>query len=165
MRAFGGPSCNGFDAFCPYYIDNTVLPIELEIFEGDNQDEYNYLYWVTASETDNDHFTVETSRDTEFWEYVETIEGSGTVSTPTAYEYKDYNYIDGVNYYRLVQTDYDGAQTISKTIAVSSLMGPKREQPVAYDAIGRIIEHPDSYIGIIIFKYDNGSWYKITRLK
>ena len=49
----GGPSCTGFDSFCPYYIDNTaILPIELTEFSGD----CNSLRWRTSTEINNDYF-------------------------------------------------------------------------------------------------------------
>lgn len=42
---------------------NTYLPIELLTFEGYNKNENNILTWSTASENDNDYFTLERSED------------------------------------------------------------------------------------------------------
>lgn len=142
-----------------------TLPIELEDFTGSNKGSYNHLYWVTATETNNSHFVVERSRGGQYWEYLTTIAGSGTVNTPSFYEYNDYDYIDGVNYYRLIQIDYNSEADTSKIISISTQPKPIIEKPVAYDTIGRIIPDPDNYIGVIIYKYKNGFWYKVTRLR
>lgn len=162
---WGGGGCTGFSDFCPYYFNNTVLPVELEDFTGSNKGSYNHLYWVTATEINNSHFIVERSRGGQYWEYLTTIAGSGTVNTPSFYEYNDYDYIDGVNYYRLIQIDYNSEADTSKIISISTQPKPVIEKPIAYDTIGRIIPDPENYIGVIIYKYKNGFWYKVTRLR
>jgi hypothetical protein len=64
--------------------------------------------WATASELDNDYFTVERSgRNGEFTE-VGIVEGSGTKSSITEYAFEDVTPYQGVTYYRIKQTDYNG---------------------------------------------------------
>lgn len=160
----GGPGCIGFTDFCPYYTNNVVLPIELEIFAGRKTEDHNYIYWVTATEINNDHFTLDRSTDGINWEYLDVIPGGGNTNTPSMYEYKDYEHTDITCYYRLTQTDFDGN---TETFKIISVTGSKlnKEKPVAYDTLGRVIPDPNAYIGIIIFKYKSGFWYKVTRFK
>jgi hypothetical protein len=80
------------------------------------------------------------------------------------YNFLDYKYTDGTNYYRLTQTDFNGQ---SETFNIISIRTKDliQEKPVAYDVIGRVIKSPDSYIGIIIYRYINGFWFKRIKLE
>jgi len=120
MRAWGGPSCTGYATFCPYWIDNTALPVELEIFEGYNKGKINYINWVTATEINNDYFTLERSRDAKVWKEVANISGNGNSNTPIAYEFKDDSYNNGTNYYRLTQPDFDGKFETFEVISITT---------------------------------------------
>ena len=160
----GGPGCIGFTDFCPYFTNNTVLPIILDYFKGESIEDYNYLSWATWSETNNSYFTLEKSNDAKNWEVIDTQSGAGTSNEHNLYNYLDYEVTVGAIYYRLSQTDFDGLTEYFKIITLIS-KPLQTEKPKAYDTIGRVIEHPDSYIGIIIYKYSNGFWYKVTRLK
>ncbi len=66
------------------------------------------LTWQTLSERDNDYFTVDKSVDGITWNYLGTVDGSGTTVIPQAYYLEDLNPFYGVNYYRLKQTDFNG---------------------------------------------------------
>ncbi|PLW92632.1 MAG: hypothetical protein C0592_09740 [Marinilabiliales bacterium] len=85
------------------------LPIELaELRASCTDDQFPLIEWVTASETNNDYFTLERSTDAINWVEVTTISGAGNSTTPLYYSYTDENAPDGINYYRLIQTDFDG---------------------------------------------------------
>jgi len=160
----GGPSCTGFDDFCPYYTNDVVLPVELEIFAGQKTEEYNNIYWVTATEINNSHFTLDRSFNGVDWDYLDVIDGSGTTNTPSMYDYKDYEATSINSYYRLTQTDYNGSTKTYNMIYITGTK-PKKEIPVAYDTLGRIIKDPKQHTGIIIYKYSDGFWYKVSRVK
>lgn len=159
----GGPSCTGFDDFCPYYTNNVVLPIELEIFDGINADKYNYIHWVTATEINNDYFILKKSRDGIYWEDIATISGSGSTNTPSMYSYKDYKLYPGANYYQLTQFDYNGESETFDMISV--IVDYTKESPVPYDVLGNIIKHPNQFVGMIVYKYSDGNSYKVIKLK
>ncbi|MBR5168555.1 MAG: T9SS type A sorting domain-containing protein [Salinivirgaceae bacterium] len=96
-----------------------VMPIELVYFEAYNSGDQVYFKWQTASELNNDYFTIECSTDAEDFESLATIQGSGTTNYTVDYDYQyRLNYV-GTMYYRLKQTDYDGSSTYSKTEAVT----------------------------------------------
>jgi hypothetical protein len=96
----------------------TPLPVELLSFTGKHQTNGNLLTWVTASELNNDFFTLERSNDGINYAETAIIKGSGTTSTPTQYQYLDQTAPEGISYYKLRQTDYDGTCTWSPVIAI-----------------------------------------------
>ncbi len=85
-----------------------VLPIQLIRFAGELVDEQVALEWATASEEDNDFFTIERSADGIHFEVLDTLQGAGNSSRTLIYDYRDENPLIGNNYYRLKQTDYNG---------------------------------------------------------
>jgi len=100
----------------------TPLPIELISFDAkiiDNQ--YVQLNWQTASETNNDFFTIERSQDAENWEAIATIPGAGNSNKVLEYEAVDYEPLQGLSYYRLKQTDFNGDFSYSDIVAISDI--------------------------------------------
>lgn len=94
------------------------LPVELVSFQATQSDGIVWLTWKTASEINNDYFTVLRSTDLKAWTDVQTIKGAGTTHTSTTYTTSDDAAPNGVNYYRLKQTDLDGTFTYSKAVSV-----------------------------------------------
>lgn len=99
----------------------TPLPIELLTFKGQRQPEgHNLLTWVTATETNNDHFLIQHSIDCKNWNNVETVAGAGNSNTARHYQIPHYQPQQTLNYYRLIQIDTDGHQVISSIISVDN---------------------------------------------
>jgi hypothetical protein len=99
------------------------LPIELISFNGAIQKCSSLLNWSTASEINNNYFTVLRSDDAVHYEIIGSIDGAGNSNNPRHYAFIDEDPHPGSNYYKLSQTDYDGATTEFKPITVShSLM-------------------------------------------
>ncbi len=95
------------------------LPVSLISFDA-NQNEQNVnLEWKTATEINNDYFTLEKSSDGINFALLDTINGSGTSSTLLSYYFLDGNPLPGVSYYRLKQTDFNGQTNILKTVSVN----------------------------------------------
>jgi hypothetical protein len=86
----------------------TTLPIELISFKGYRSGEGSaVLKWSTASEINNDFFTVERSPDAVNWEVVGSVEGAGNSTEQIDYEFTDFSCPNKATYYRLKQTDFD----------------------------------------------------------
>lgn len=96
-----------------------VMPIELVYFEAYHYGGEVYFKWQTASELNNDYFTIECSADAVDFEQLATVQGSGTTDYTVDYDYNYRSNFVGTMYYRLKQTDYDGSSTYSKTVAVN----------------------------------------------
>ena len=96
----------------------TPLPVKLLSFEAVVNQSKVDLRWVTSTEINNSHFTVERSVDGKVWHEVMITQGAGN-----SYQVKEYYEIDhqpvrGVSYYRLKQTDYDGQYSYSNMVSV-----------------------------------------------
>lgn len=101
-------------------VDNSdPLPIELIKFNANCDRGSTMVTWTTASETNNDYFTVERSQDGNFFEEVGVVDGAGTTSQLNSYFLEDKYPYAGTSYYRLKQTDFDGNYDYSDMIAVS----------------------------------------------
>jgi hypothetical protein len=94
------------------------LPITLLSFKGECSREEIEIKWSTASELNNDYFTIERSKDAVNFESIGIIYGAGTSNHTNQYTFEDKQILFEVTYYRLKQTDYDGSSTYSDVIAV-----------------------------------------------
>lgn len=99
--------------------DSNPLPIELIAFSANCQNNKTEVKWTTASETNNNFFTVERSADASLFEVVKTIPGSSNSNYIISYSTTDDKPLAGTSYYRLKQTDYDGSYKYSNIISVS----------------------------------------------
>ncbi|MBP6573922.1 MAG: hypothetical protein KA230_05700 [Flavobacteriales bacterium] len=96
----------------------TSLPIELISFGARNDGPAVLLEWSTASETDNQYFTIERSTDGLSYSALLSTPGAGTSQTAIDYKAHDAEPVVGVSYYRLRQTDFDGSSAVSDAVAV-----------------------------------------------
>jgi len=123
---------------------NVVLPIELLSFTGKQNKYHNDIEWITTSEINNDYFILERSNDGENWEKIYFIHGAGNSNQNIKYDFKDYNFKNDINYYRLTQFDFDGVGRESFVISVNNNNNEKRLiKTTIYDYMGRIINERD----------------------
>jgi hypothetical protein len=85
-----------------------ALPIELIAFDAKVEEKNVRLRWSTATEINNDYFTLERSADGRNFEKIGIVRGSGNTTTRRDYDFLDESPLDGESYYRMRQTDYDG---------------------------------------------------------
>ena len=105
----------GFVDLGAYETAFSLLPVELASFQVRPYEESAaILLWRTASELNNDHFTVEHSINGLDFQSIEVLPGFGTTNIPNNYTFIDRTPSKGINYYRLKQTDYDGTTTYSE---------------------------------------------------
>lgn len=107
-------SLNPIEEFSPFTIGSlsgiNPLPIELSSFTVTKDADQALLKWITETETNNAYFTIEQSVDAVHFHEKGKITGAGTVHQKQIYDFIDSNPSDGLNYYRLSQTDFDGNQ-------------------------------------------------------
>ncbi len=94
------------------------LPVDILTFNGENDGDHNRLEWITLTEVNNDHFTLERSKDAKVFSEIAQIKGAGNSWNPLTYHRKDYDISPGVYYYRLKQTDRNGKFSYSDIVAV-----------------------------------------------
>lgn len=86
----------------------TPLPVELEDFTVTYENPAVVASWKTATELNNDHFTLERSGTDLSFADVAHVAGAGTSNIPHTYSALDTDPFEGRSYYRLKQTDFDG---------------------------------------------------------
>ncbi|MBE9468306.1 MAG: T9SS type A sorting domain-containing protein [Bacteroidetes bacterium] len=114
----------GFTSLCEYGIATTPfsLPIELINFNAQCNNNIITLSWATASEENNDYFTLEKSFDAQNFDVFTTVPAAGFSNSVLNYSADDNSFENNeyqIIYYRLKQTDYDGRFTYSDIIKVS----------------------------------------------
>ena len=154
--------------FSPFTLGSSsstnVLPIELVSFSGGKKDSRNTLNWTTASEINNAQFTIEKSYNGFDFEWVGTQEGAGNSNQIVNYSLTDYNIRETLNYYRLMQTDFDGKYVYSKTISIDNRNDYSlKEVLVKTNLLGQEVD--DFYNGIVIILYKDGSSRKMYQYK
>ncbi len=92
------------------------LPVELVRFNAECRGDFVSLEWATATESNNDFFSIEKSEDGLEWTSIGTVQGAGNSVQTIEYSFVDANPTT-LAYYRLVQTDYDGTSETSNIIA------------------------------------------------
>jgi hypothetical protein len=97
---------------------NLIVPIELNEFAAICQNDKTILRWSTASELNNNYFTIERSFNGLNFEPITIINGAGTSNQPNFYSFED-DLHSITAYYRLLQTDYDGTTKTSSIISVT----------------------------------------------
>ena len=98
---------------------NVALPIELIEFTGKQLKNIINLDWKTASEKNNEFFSILKSYNGIDFNNIGDIYGCGTCDYENSYNYKDYNAKNGINYYKLKQTDNDGDSTVTDVNSVN----------------------------------------------
>lgn len=133
---------------------NTPLPIELISFDAEYDGEKEVIIeWSTASQINNNYFTIETSTDGYEWEELTKINGCGNCNTQIDYRIVDENPFKGVSYYRLTQTDYDGVFEIFDPVSVI-IKEERKEVVKAYNQMGQEVSIDTK--GLLILVWDNG---------
>ncbi|MBI2967494.1 MAG: T9SS type A sorting domain-containing protein [Bacteroidetes bacterium] len=124
--------------FSPFTLGSKIavpgnpLPVELLKFTAVESNGNVILSWTTASETNNDYFTIERAAPSNSpkgeeleWIAIGTVKGAGNSSTIRQYEFtdplSDGEGKGGTLYYRLKQTDYDGRYEYFGHVAVEIL--------------------------------------------
>ncbi|MBK8416283.1 MAG: T9SS type A sorting domain-containing protein [Bacteroidetes bacterium] len=74
--------------------------------------------WTTASEVNNDFFEVRRSADGQNFETIGLVDGTGSTSSYSNYNFIDAMPLQGLNYYRLRQNDFDGNFEYSEIVKV-----------------------------------------------
>lgn len=155
---YGGPTSVYLDDVSILEADPTPLPIELLYFKGIAGERENYLEWASATETNNDFYTIYYMNDDDLvWKDIAEVDGVGTAIFTTKYfKHVTYDYI-GINYYMLEQTDYDGKRKTYDDRIIALDNRDKRTKIVSKitNALGQEVD--DSYKGMIFITFTDGS--------
>jgi len=95
-----------------------ILPVKLIDFSAVCNNEGVLVKWSTASESDNEHFIIERTKDGTTFEEVGKIKGMQNKNERSDYSFVDRHPLKGDVYYRLKQTDGTG---VSKNYSLVSV--------------------------------------------
>jgi hypothetical protein len=85
-----------------------ILPTDLLSFTGQCNNNNIVLEWSTASESNNNYFSIERSEDGNNWQPIGTIKSAGNSSAIQKYSFTADETTNEISYFRLKQTDMDG---------------------------------------------------------
>lgn len=96
------------------------LPVELLYFNAELVNDVVMLNWATLSEINNEFFTIERSADAKKFEPLIIVPGAGNSGRKLEYSSTDKSPLDGISYYRLKQTDFNGKYSYSAIRVIST---------------------------------------------
>ena len=119
------------------------VPVTWLSFEAEKHNETQVLLtWSTASELNNDRFEVQRSTGGEDWIKIGEVQGAGTTSEVSNYNWVD-EYPEGMNYYRIRQIDFDGVDDFTKV------------QIVRFAGESSVVVYPNPTLTDITVLFDN----------
>jgi|GEM_PF-2030426 len=113
------------NTFGPFTLASTIsggvnpLPVELLDFSASYNGSDVDLKWSTASELNNDHFTIERSANGSSFYELSVIRGAGNSTQTLSYATVDKEPLSGISYYRLKQVDFNGDYSYSNIASVN----------------------------------------------
>lgn len=147
------------------------LPVELVDFTAEAIMDQVQLNWTTASELNNDFFTVQRSANGKEFQNLGVVKGAGTKPTSTNYQFMDEAPETGTSYYRLKQTDVDGTSTYSPVVLVdmnSTASFSIYPNPVGYGTEVNVSRKDDYVItnslGVQVMKLNDTTQININQL-
>jgi hypothetical protein len=150
------PVCwfNGAGSAGELFCQGIALPIELIDFVGVKMNGYNQLTWRTASEYNASHYSIQQSTDGYNWMTFAFLPAAGNSTIELKYNAMHLSPEPVVNYYRLIQYDFDGKYEMFEIISIDNRS--KEERIVkTINTIG--LEVDENYRGIIINIFEDGS--------
>lgn len=96
-----------------------LLPVTFSGFEVTNYPGEVVLDWTTASEHFNDYFSIERSSNGFDFEQIGTVKGAGFSTNELSYSFIDTSPLEGISYYRIKQTDFNGKFSFSEMKSVN----------------------------------------------
>lgn len=143
----GSGSCNA-STICA----NIYLPVELIGFEGSRDGRTNVITWTTASESNADYYTLLVY--SEGMEVYETYSMSavGNTTDITNYQIVHHSPNQSVNYYQLLQYDFDGQIADYGYISIDNSPNPRKEIG-RLNLMGQAVG--EDYTGFVVIIYDD----------
>jgi hypothetical protein len=123
-----------------------VLPIKLKAFNAVMNKGISNLSFTTESESNNAGFEIERSSDGASFDSIGWLDGYGTTSYEKHYKFVDDKPLEGLNFYRLRQVDFDGRFEYSE---VKSIQYEYNEISIYPNPVQDIINISGSTIGQI----------------
>ena len=112
---------DGKDDWRDDHNDPEPFPIQLMNFNEELINSEVELSWKTASETNNEYFTIEKSQNGKDYVFVAQISGAGNSNSVISYKTFDQQPYSGISYYRLKQTDINGENEYLGVVKIANI--------------------------------------------
>ena len=102
--------------------DNTItklsdpLPVKFQSFSITCKGNVPQLVWTTSEEINADYFKVQKSTDARSWSDIGSVKANGNSRDQKAYIFEDRQLCRQQHYYRILETDFDGAEQPSRIL-------------------------------------------------
>lgn len=106
-------------------LSEITLPVTLLNFSGEVAGKKNILHWTTTTEHNNTGFEVQRCADGFNFNkiaFVKTQAVNGNSNSKLNYNFPDFNFLSGANYYRLKQIDKDGKFSYSDIVVLRDVL-------------------------------------------
>ncbi|MBK5284307.1 MAG: T9SS type A sorting domain-containing protein, partial [Bacteroidia bacterium] len=113
------PSASVFTSWMVSTQNAAPLPVSLLDFTATPSGKDVILKWTTAIEVNNDFYTLEKSQDGTTFSSLAKVKGNGNSNSILNYRHADTNPKEGITFYRLKQTDFDGTTVNLKTVSIN----------------------------------------------
>lgn len=116
IDGFAGDVCN-------YSISNWApapLPVQWLFIKGESAVNGNLISWSTGTEQNADYFSIESSTDGISFSEIGKQKAGGNSSNTLYYYFLDTRHMQGLNYYRIKEFDFDGQYSYSKMVVVDN---------------------------------------------
>jgi hypothetical protein len=117
---FTSASGNWIAQMATFRSTNISLPVDLLSLTGYCNNKNTVLEWTTASENNNDYFSIERSENGNDWKNIGTVKSIGNSSVAHTYSFIADETNNEISYFRLKQTDLDGKFNYFKIIKVNN---------------------------------------------
>ena len=152
---------------------SAFLPVELMLFKGAVEKNTVNLTWKTASEENNEGFDIQRSADGSKWRTIGFVPGpgQGTSIEQQAYTFIDDSPLNGINYYRLRQVDFDRTFDYSDVVSVDFLSSKNLSNlkitpnPVQYGELTLTLIGADFETGLVEIFNSNGQIVFTQKIK
>jgi hypothetical protein len=127
-------------------------------FKGKKEKGHNLITWSTDEQNKSDKYILERSADGEYWSEVIKINSMNN-SKSALYSFKDENFFEGNNYYRLRGvTEYGKVKSYNSIILVNNSKKGTVLNERVYDIMGREFKDGNLPSGVIIYvtEYEDG---------
>jgi hypothetical protein len=114
ISTYSGPDNGNYGMIFSYIGFTAPTPITLLDFKAVKDGSEVDINWQTATEKNNDYFTIEKSKNGIDFTAVGIVDGAGNSQSTLNYQTTDPSPYNGISYYRLKQTDFDGTVSYSK---------------------------------------------------
>jgi hypothetical protein len=102
-----------------FIIQNAILPLQWLTFTAVEKNSKVLLAWRTAYEQNTNEFIIEHSTDGVSWNETGRIPAAGKNDPENTYSFLHESPDQGINYYRIVETDRDGKSSLSEIRTVT----------------------------------------------